>query len=335
MNVARGNQIKLYAYFKDEDGNLADPVNPKASITDPNGNILVSEADPVKESVGTYSYTYTVAVDAPMGIWTVSWQGVINSATITGSEYFTVLEAGSISTASTLNAIPSSPDANSYVNLSEADEYFNNFYYGANSWTGATQAVKENALKAAARLIDKLRFFGDKLSEYQKMKWPRIQENNSYKNIYGGSISSGDLNSFIATGFRHTTEVPVDLYKYYGIKFTNSNNRNVWRYVTAYNPITGEFTFDSDLDTALAQGETFELYTKVEVEIKSAQCEIALWLLDGQNKTARAKLQAEGVKSFRLGDLSETYADSMPSMQLPIEAQNYLDKFICRTGTII
>lgn len=43
----------------------------------------------------------------------------------------------------------------------------------------------------------------------------------------------------------------------------------------------------------------------VPTEVKYAQCEIALSLITGEN--ARLKLQREGVKSFSIGSLSETY----------------------------
>ncbi len=43
----------------------------------------------------------------------------------------------------------------------------------------------------------------------------------------------------------------------------------------------------------------------VPTEVKYAQCEIALSLISGEN--VRLKMQREGVKSFSIGNLSETY----------------------------
>lgn len=62
--------------------------------------------------------------------------------------------------------------------------------------------------------------------------------------------------------------------------------------------------------------------------ITYATCEQALFLLQGGSK--RQELQKQGVKSYSLGDLSETFADNLSEAQKTIcpEALAYLRKFM-------
>lgn len=62
--------------------------------------------------------------------------------------------------------------------------------------------------------------------------------------------------------------------------------------------------------------------------ITYATCEQALFLLQGGNK--RQELQAQGVKSYSLGDLSETFSENLTDAQKTIcpEALSYLRKYI-------
>ena len=59
-----------------------------------------------------------------------------------------------------------------------------------------------------------------------------------------------------------------------------------------------------------------------------ATCEQALFVLKGGSK--RQELQKQGVKSYSLGDLSETFADNLSEAQKTIcpEALAYLRKFM-------
>jgi len=59
-----------------------------------------------------------------------------------------------------------------------------------------------------------------------------------------------------------------------------------------------------------------------------AVCEQALFLLQGGSK--RQELQQQGVKSYSLGDLSETFSENLTDAQKTIcpEALSYLRKFL-------
>lgn len=66
--------------------------------------------------------------------------------------------------------------------------------------------------------------------------------------------------------------------------------------------------------------------TGIPEDIKKAVCEEALFLLSGGSK--RLELQAEGVKSFSLGDLSENFAENNKVYPVCPKAIAHLKKYI-------
>lgn len=62
------------------------------------------------------------------------------------------------------------------------------------------------------------------------------------------------------------------------------------------------------------RGYDYVVETEVAQRVKDAQVEEAMTLsVEGSNVNNRAKLQQQGVKSFTLGDLSETYGSGLSS----------------------
>jgi len=94
-------------------------------------------------------------------------------------------------------------------------------------------------------------------------------------------------------------------------------------------PLTGRKTAD---DQELA----FPRYPDEEVPeaVKEACCEVALALLERGN-SQRRKLQQEGVQSFTLGNLSETYAPGAGRGLLSQEAKELLRPWLLWAVNII
>jgi len=62
---------------------------------------------------------------------------------------------------------------NTYINLADADIYFNN-RFGSATWLGMTDALKEQALVSATRLLDNYSdWIGEKTEEDQALQFPR------------------------------------------------------------------------------------------------------------------------------------------------------------------
>ena len=74
--------------------------------------------------------------------------------------------------AATIIATLKSETANSYVTLSEANDYFDTSP-DASTWTNKTDDQNKRALISATRWIETLVFYGDRCDESQALKFPR------------------------------------------------------------------------------------------------------------------------------------------------------------------
>ena len=104
------------------------------------------------------------------------------------------------------------------------------------------------------------------------------------------------------------------------------------RQVKDFTRSTGQFEVYSAFTSAIDNTSQFQVIKEVPRPIKHAQAEIALWIMKGQHKGSRAALQAEGVKSFSVGGLSETFEGTGRDIPIPQEAQNLLDPYISKIG---
>lgn len=71
-----------------------DPV--RVDIIDPSSSVIVTDGVPTNPSLGHYSYTYPVPVNAPLGVWTAHWTATINGAPVSIDDLFEVVLAGEI-----------------------------------------------------------------------------------------------------------------------------------------------------------------------------------------------------------------------------------------------
>lgn len=70
------------------------------------------------------------------------------------------------------DATPSSLTANSFIDLSDAEDYFS-ARYGSDNWDDLTDAEKQGILSHATRRIDAEYFGGQKTDRQQALEWPR------------------------------------------------------------------------------------------------------------------------------------------------------------------
>ena len=68
---------------------------------------------------------------------------------------------------------PSGENANSYISVSDADDYFSNHLY-ATGWVNASTLQKESALIMSTRILDeKIDWIGNKNTKEQALAWGR------------------------------------------------------------------------------------------------------------------------------------------------------------------
>lgn len=107
--IGQGGTITLDAFFRDGTNALVDPTDPKVSIVDANGDVVVSLDTPTRITLGHYEYEYAVASDAILGAWAARWFGTINGGGVEDEDGFTVVASGSIVTPSSSSYVTCEP----------------------------------------------------------------------------------------------------------------------------------------------------------------------------------------------------------------------------------
>jgi len=225
-----------------------------------------------------------------------------------------------------LDATPAGRSSDTYATLAEANEYFSSFYYGDTVWSGAADALKEQALRMATKIIDRLRFFEQKLCNEQKLSFPRSNVETA-----SGTAESGSTTTLVSTGLQNKDNYPDDYWNYGCVEIIAGTNKYEKRQITDFVRSTGTVTCAA-FSVAIDSTSQFRLIKEVPRQIKHAQCEIALWIIKGNIQGSRAQLQAEGVKSFSIGELSETFDGKTQDVPMPKEAENLLSGFISKIG---
>lgn len=111
IEVTQGEDLNIYCFVRDINGNLAVSSDLKVSIypygKEP-GDVLVTEDDavvleasPTNPKYGQYLYTYETANDAQVGTWYSFWEGTVGGKTFKTIISFQVLSNGNDAYAST------------------------------------------------------------------------------------------------------------------------------------------------------------------------------------------------------------------------------------------
>lgn len=104
QTIGLGGTIRLDAQYLNGAGVLTDPTNPRITILDALDVAVVVNGIPTRLSVGLYYYDYVVPTNAPKGVWTARWSGVMAGiALIPVDDLFEVVDAGIITFDSTNN----------------------------------------------------------------------------------------------------------------------------------------------------------------------------------------------------------------------------------------
>lgn len=96
--VEQGAVAKLCAVFKDSNGQLVDPIEPRITIKNTLNNIFLSSQSMTKESTGKYFFFFGTNGTIELGKWTADITGVIKGITVRTTYFFCVLRVGTIPT---------------------------------------------------------------------------------------------------------------------------------------------------------------------------------------------------------------------------------------------
>lgn len=209
-----------------------------------------------------------------------------------------------------LETTPTHPLADSYVTVAECDAYLQNRKDIAN-YSGLTNDQKEALLKLATKHIDTLRFHGERLFETpgyfraaQILKFPTCHQEQK-----SGSIATVNGKKITSPSLQNISTLPDDFFNGGALVIIDGSGKGKTYKVKDFTCETGEVEVEQEFSPAVDTTSRFIITEQVPLKVKYAVIEQALYLANGGGE--RQKLQSEGVKSYSIGDLSETFADNM------------------------
>lgn len=209
-----------------------------------------------------------------------------------------------------LETTPTHPQADSYVTVAECDAYLKDRKDIAN-YSALTNDQKEALVKLATKHIDSLRFHGERIFDApqyfrlaQKLKFPGCRQEQK-----NGSVASVDGKKITCNALKDVATLPDDFFNDGALVIIDGAGKGKTYKVTDFVSATGEITIEQDFAPAPDTTSRFIVTERVPLNVKYAVCEQALYICNGGGE--RQKMQSEGVKSFSIGDLSETFADNM------------------------
>lgn len=234
-----------------------------------------------------------------------------------------------------LNSTPTHPQANSYLTLDEAKELIEG-RYGAEQWDELNDAQKESLLKIATKNIDGQRYFNTE--RIHTPQYYRMQQYLKFPRTGGrsitGKVQTAGENFITDVNLKDRADMPDDFWNYGAIIITDGTGKGQTYKISDFQMSTGKVTVAENFGTQPDTTSYYLLVEKVPEQVKNALIEQVIYLMTGGGE--RAKLQAEGVKSYSIGDLSETFVDGATGSNIPLspQARGYLKGFISRIGTM-
>lgn len=227
---------------------------------------------------------------------------------------------------SDLITTPTAFNANSYISLLEANQYFLD-RQESSDWTSATDDTKKQALIEATKLVDNFRYAGEKYYDYQNLMFPR-----NWSSDFFMTVEEAGLNYIQTDSMQLKESYPSDFWNGGIIEFRSQDDPlYLQKYeITDFDQATGRIyaTFPSTPTV----GKSVLLVFAVPDEIKWAVCETAIWIIQGKSNVTGDP----NIKSKKLGDESVSYFEpSTGTVYLPDKAMDYVNKYRTTSGTLL
>lgn len=236
----------------------------------------------------------------------------------------------------TINSIPAHPLQNSYISVEEADELLTG-RRNTENWDSLDDSEKANILMQASRQIDTLRFHHQ--AYFNNARYNRSQQGLKYPNTEArrsqGKVQSSGANYIVSSQLANRSHYPDDIFNNGSLIITRGTGVGQTLQVSDFEYATGKITVSQNFSTQPDTTSSFIIIEAIPARVKYAVIEQALFILAGGGE--RARLQAEGVESYSIGDLSEKFragAGAGGDVAISPEAKGYLTLDISRIGIL-
>lgn len=276
----------------------------EADSTDKTASMISSKA------ISSPDLTFDVGSGIAGKVYTIKVVG-----TTSDSNVFTHYISCEVQGAVTLNTKLGDFSANSYVTVEEANEYILNKYGHVNAWDTLSSDSKKRILIEATRSIDNYRFIGDKYYDSQPLAFPR----DSHDTKTGACATPMTTTSFKNTGLKSTTYnvYPQNYWKYGTCHLTADNEAAV---VASSNVTTGIVHMSTAFTASLDTSTNFLMFAPLDRDIKHAQIEQALYVLDNSRSDTLQTYQSAGAKSVKIGDVRVEFKDSTNPSRMSVSS---------------
>jgi len=228
-----------------------------------------------------------------------------------------------------LNIKLGDPAQNSYVNATMANEYFAN-RRNTTEWDNLATPDKVKVLAQAARDMDRFNFIGNKYYDTQGLQFPRDDH----------LVVTGNCGTPITkTSFRHSNlysttygVYPTSFWKYGSVHITSGTPVNDIRLIASSNVTNGSITVTEPFSATPTTNTEFIVFAPIDKEIRDAQCEQALYILQNSGMEDIYRYRYAGGQRVRMGDTDVTF-DRFATVKMPFSpvARKLLSRWIRRS----
>lgn len=218
---------------------------------------------------------------------------------------------GSIS----LNTKLGDTKSNSYVTLKEANDYIRKKYGHKNVWDTLSVEGKKQVLIESADIMNKLNYINDKYYDSQSLIFPL----DSHDIITGNCGTPITTNSFRHSSLKSGTygKYPTDYWKYGTVHIKSGNASHNIRNISLSHVQTGSVTVSSVFSENPNSTSAFIVFTPLKDEVKDAQCEQALFIVENVGAGGLQEYRSLGAESIRIGDVRVDFSEGATS-KVPI-----------------
>jgi hypothetical protein len=249
--------------------------------------------------------------------------------TTTQSKKFTHYLTCEVYGALTLNSKLGDKDCNSYVIVKEANDYIRNKYGHDNKWDTLSDEGKKRILVEAAQELEAFNYIGEKYYDSQGLEFPR----DDHAIITGNCATPITTTSFRNSNLYSDTygKYPTDYWKYGSVHITEATPVNETRRITNSHVTNGSITVTPAFSTTPTTNSQFIVFTPLHQEIKNAQIEQALYIVQNANIETLQTYKDLGARRIEIGDTAVWFQEGIsPKAAISPLARRFLGRWLRR-----
>jgi hypothetical protein len=227
-------------------------------------------------------------------------------------------------------------DANSYVNLREANTYIKNVYGHSSSWDNLTFEGKKRVLIQAAGDLEVLNYKGKKYYDSQHMAFPR-NDHETHQGNASVNVATSDTLRGLNLYSSSYNNLPDRYFEFGTVHIDAGNNFTQTRYLKSSTASKaggyGEVVTSSPFTSNVVASDHYIIFTPMHREVKDSQCEQALYIADNIYY-GYADYTYAGIGYVRTGDLGLSFKNpdnTIPGRKVALKARKLLGRHMRKT----